>query len=1527
MAEWINQTAAVWWSWMAAVSVQAAVLILLVGAADMVLRRWAWPQLRYALYLLVLAKLVLGPAFTSPASVTWRLGPWTDWTVQSVTGSLEQTTATESATEAPTVTALPMGLTDEGPVQTQADEPAGVTQAGGYVAAAEWETAAAPLTEDSPGAGSTHGTVAVSSPDEATRAALGWQGYLFLVWLLGVVVLSGWVALRWRGLGRYGRQEGQDGLPAWFGQVLAEAAARLKLRRLPAVAVSAQVRAPAVYGLWRPRLLVPAEGLDGLTPREAEHFLLHELAHIKRGDLWVHGATLAVQIVYWFNPLLWLVRRQLTHLRELCCDATVARLLREQTADYRATLLETARRLLDRPTEPGLGLLGLFESSHRLVTRLRWLEKQTWRHRRLRLAVITAVVVGMLACVLPMAGADKEEAGTTADKPAVEASASEVPAGMVGTWYSDQLFGEKGKGEQWAIFPDGKIVIVDSSGGEKQVEYADGMIRYDGQEGRLSLTDDGFLLVYVTDPEQFVALRLHRIHEQPITTWLGGEAASPAGDSKEPKEASASDSTTFAAALPNGVTVELIGVTYIPVEEGRWWRPDGSVLGEGPFDRVDDDPGDDPEHHQYDYYAVAARLTGVPTAELGLIKWEFTGAKHASSTNAYRGSTLLYSEGMLAAAAKFPKDVQISTLRLGIAAGDWQTIAAGSHWGVYRHGEDSIIVDEPSVGGGPGSVRPDEVGLHIGVTHNIADRDFRVVAVGKDGTVHQSSRTGSWGAQNLRLTTGSFPNLSEGLPEFRFQVRPYEWVEFKDISLRAGQTSHVQVVTSESGDGVGAAGPKEKQYATALAPGGCFYFNGKKISGMEELAQAFKEVDNPENTIIQLVVTPDGLADEEWPAYGGLIHAIAKQYHFAGVEYVGAAREEAGLSSATGPSNLSRASIETLLASLEKRLIALRLELANRRSRLGPEHAEVKALEAAIESVEGVKTALQKQGGNVVTVNPEAAGPVQDANAMSVIVSGKVKRPGVYQATPEFSLARLIAGAGVAVDPNQSAYVDVHRRDDEEERQKLIASVELAALMAGKASDPLLQGGDIVTVRQGSSSLAPAFGEPSPASVGKRSREFLFNRKEILEKMVQDLERKRQSGQADVQELNQAKLDLLVVEGKLAQTAQELDAVLGRMRSLGQVMVKNAETLHKAGQIDSRELHQTRMDVLRAQIELTPSPQERVNLLQQIIMLYQYMVARTAALVQSGKASVDDLNKVKLLLLNAEHDLAEAEARVAKQADSVRAPNESSTPSTDFTFALPNGVKVTYLGFSDIDEDVLRWWAPMGRQIEIAGVNLADVDGLGTVLAFTIEVTKPHRDFYLTARIPYNPAKEKSLNKTWQVRDNLWLVPLEEYRRFVNLSMWTARTTLWKKSELIPVSYVDIENKLDMAQFNGVRIEPDKTMGPANPDNFLRVWIYTSGTNHIFKQVWAKSKTGELIEGKSLEGNRRIEFALLPRDLEGFVFEYSVSDRAEVLLKNISLIPGAALTGQVEQPVVVKDDSFHSSPEHPQVVVMFQRRP
>jgi hypothetical protein len=154
-----------------------------------------------------------------------------------------------------------------------------------------------------------------------------------------------------------------------------------------------------------------------MTRSDTEHMLLHELAHIKRGDLWVHGFYMLLQVVYWYNPLLWLVRSQMYHLRELCCDATVAKLLKERISEYRQTLIDVARRFLTKPTEPGLGLLGLFEDSNRLLVRLNWLKKETWRYQKMKKLTIITTIVLMLAFVLPMAQAQ--------DKPATDQSNTE----------------------------------------------------------------------------------------------------------------------------------------------------------------------------------------------------------------------------------------------------------------------------------------------------------------------------------------------------------------------------------------------------------------------------------------------------------------------------------------------------------------------------------------------------------------------------------------------------------------------------------------------------------------------------------------------------------------------------------------------------------------------------------------------------------------------------------------------------------------------------------------------------------------------------------------------------------------------------------------------------------------------------------------------------------------------------------------------------------------------------------------------
>jgi beta-lactamase regulating signal transducer with metallopeptidase domain len=66
----VHDAAAWWWAWTATMSVQVCVLVLIVAVLDRLLARWAWPQLRAALWLLVVIKLVLPPTLTSPVSVS-----------------------------------------------------------------------------------------------------------------------------------------------------------------------------------------------------------------------------------------------------------------------------------------------------------------------------------------------------------------------------------------------------------------------------------------------------------------------------------------------------------------------------------------------------------------------------------------------------------------------------------------------------------------------------------------------------------------------------------------------------------------------------------------------------------------------------------------------------------------------------------------------------------------------------------------------------------------------------------------------------------------------------------------------------------------------------------------------------------------------------------------------------------------------------------------------------------------------------------------------------------------------------------------------------------------------------------------------------------------------------------------------------------------------------------------------------------------------------------------------------------------
>ncbi len=86
---------------------------------------------------------------------------------------------------------------------------------------------------------------------------------------------------------------------------------------------SPRVTAPAVYGLFKPKIIIP----ETVDEDALSYILLHENAHIRRHDNLARAAALFLCCLHWFNPLTWMMLRAFFADMELACDTKVLRRL------------------------------------------------------------------------------------------------------------------------------------------------------------------------------------------------------------------------------------------------------------------------------------------------------------------------------------------------------------------------------------------------------------------------------------------------------------------------------------------------------------------------------------------------------------------------------------------------------------------------------------------------------------------------------------------------------------------------------------------------------------------------------------------------------------------------------------------------------------------------------------------------------------------------------------------------------------------------------------------------------------------------------------------------------------------------------------------------------------------------------------------------------------------------------------------------------------------------------------------------
>jgi beta-lactamase regulating signal transducer with metallopeptidase domain/thiol-disulfide isomerase/thioredoxin len=199
---------------------------------------------------------------------------------------------------------------------------------------------------------------------------------------------------------------------------------RLGVRRHVRLFVTAQHISPLATGIVRPTIVLPQAALAGLSCDDVETILAHELAHHRRGDLYVNWLQALLGVVWWFNPALWLLNRVMNSTREECCDDLILSSRVVTSDSYCETLLRAAASL--SPRVPGGTAIGFTRHLHPLAKRIgRIMDGTLRRPRHLSFSwLIVLLLVGSVALPGVSARAVDEEstaptpATTTLEKPA-----------------------------------------------------------------------------------------------------------------------------------------------------------------------------------------------------------------------------------------------------------------------------------------------------------------------------------------------------------------------------------------------------------------------------------------------------------------------------------------------------------------------------------------------------------------------------------------------------------------------------------------------------------------------------------------------------------------------------------------------------------------------------------------------------------------------------------------------------------------------------------------------------------------------------------------------------------------------------------------------------------------------------------------------------------------------------------------------------------------------------------------------------
>jgi TonB family protein len=232
---------------------------------------------------------------------------------------------------------------------------------------------------------------------------------------------------------------------------------------------------PMTFGILRPTILMPAAAADWTESRR-RIVLLHELAHILRGDAAKHLLARTALSLYWWNPLAWTAWREFLKERERAADDLVLAAGARQS-DYAGHLLEIARAMQSMPAPAAAAAIAMARPSQLEGRLLAILSDKVNRRTHGRIAASIAAVLAV-AIVLPIAAIRAQSTADTTPPPDVDAT---IRAAMSQKNHqllepAADLYEKLHKFQEALALREASLAIREQQSGKDSAQYAEGLV-------------------------------------------------------------------------------------------------------------------------------------------------------------------------------------------------------------------------------------------------------------------------------------------------------------------------------------------------------------------------------------------------------------------------------------------------------------------------------------------------------------------------------------------------------------------------------------------------------------------------------------------------------------------------------------------------------------------------------------------------------------------------------------------------------------------------------------------------------------------------------------------------------------------------------------------------------------------------------------------------------------------------------------------------------------------------------------------